>query len=173
MSSVKSRPDAHEKFLGFAQSIGRGPAHAAPAIAAEPQHQARGPDVAQRAGPVFHVGLELVERVVELAVALIGQRDERVEHLRAPDVGRGLQGGLEPIDHVLVSGERPQIHQRQKIFGVRRVGPIEVGVLAHVMADLEPQVPERMEQRLDEAFFGTAERSTEHDEQVDVRMEEL
>ncbi len=80
---------------------------------------------------------------------------------------------VEVIDHVLVAGERPQIHQRQKIFGVRRVGPIEVGVLAHVMADLEAQIPERMEHRLDEAFFGTAERSTEDDEQVDVRMEEL
>ncbi len=170
---VQSRPDAHEKFLGLPQSIGRGPAHASPAIAAEPQHQARGPDVAQRTGPIFHVGLELVERVVELAVALIGQRDERVEHHRAPDVGRGFQRGVEVIDHVLVAGERPQIHQRKKIFGVRRVGPIEVGVLAHVMADLEAQIPERMEQRLDEAFFGTAERSTEDDEQVDVRMEEL
>ena len=37
---------------------------------------------------------------------------------------------------------------------------IEVGQLAYVMSDLEIQIPQRMQQRLDEALFRTADRAS-------------
>ena len=149
------------------------PARDAPAIAAEPQHHARRPHIAQRAGTVLHVGLELVQRVVELAVALIGERHERVENLRPPHRRRRFHDGLEPVGEIAVARERPKVHEREQIFRIGRVEAIEIGKLAHVVPDLEPQIPQRMQQRLDEALLGTADGRAEHHEQIDVGMEEL
>ena len=72
------------------------------------------------------------------------------------------------VDEIAIAGERPKVHERQQIFRIRRVEAIEVGELAHVVPDLKPQIPQRMQQRLDEALFRAADRPAEHHEQIDV-----
>ena len=111
------------------------------AIAAEAQHHPGSPYVAQRARAVLHVGLELVERVVKFAVALIGQRDESVENLRPPHRLGRLQHVVEAVHEIAIACERSQIHQSEQVLGIRRVEPIEIRELAHVMPDLKPQIP--------------------------------
>ena len=78
-----------------------------------------------------------------------------------------------PVDEIAVARERPKVHQRQQIFRIVGIEAIEVGELAHVMPDLEPQIPERMQQRLDESLFRAADRPAEHHQQVDVGMQKL
>ena len=67
----------------------------------------------------------------------------------------------------------PQIHQREQVFRIARVEAVEVGELAHVVTHLEPQIPQRMQQRFDEPLFGPSERTAEDHEQIDVRMKKL
>ena len=50
---------------------------------------------------------------------------------------------------------------------------VEVAKLAHMVPDLEPQIPQRMQQALDEALFGAADRAAEQHEQIDVGVEKL
>ena len=64
--------------------------------AAEREQQPRRRDVTQPAGRVLEVGLELIERVVELRVALRDQRQQRLEHLAASVPHRALEAFARP-----------------------------------------------------------------------------
>ena len=138
---VQPRAQTHEKFFGLAQPIRRGRTRHAASIAAQFQDGPRGPDVAQRARALFHVGLELIERVVELAVALVGQQHESLENLRMPVAARRLTHRIEAVRQLAIAGQCPQIHERQQKFRIVGFEPIKVGQLPHVVPDREPQIP--------------------------------
>ena len=138
---VQPRTDAHEKFLGVAQAIGRLVARRTAAIAPKLQDRPRGPNIAQRAGPFFHVGLELIQRVVELAMPVIGQHDQRLENLRMPLAARALQDRVEATGKLAITGERPQVRKRQEKFRIVCLEAIKIGQLTDMMAHRESQIP--------------------------------
>ena len=110
---------------------------------------------------------------MELAVALIGERDERIENLRPPDGRRRFHDRPELVSELAIARQGTEIHQRQQIFGIGRVKAIEIAKLPHVVPDLEPQIPQRVQQALDEALLGPADRPAEQHEQIDVGVEKL
>jgi hypothetical protein len=80
--------------------------------------------------------------------------------------------GAHVVEEPDIAGEQAQVAQRHFKFGIRiRAGLLEVGQLPDVMADRQFQVPERLENGVDEAFFARADRPVEDDEQINVRVQ--
>ena len=125
-----------------------------------------GHNVAQSARRTLDVGLELIEGVVELLMALGDERQERIE--RAAHVARIERSRRQPVEDDLVPGDLPEIQQREQEFGVREVRLAEIRELAHVVSELQTEIPEGLQHRIDEPLFGRADRSVEHDQQIDV-----
>ena len=88
---------------------------------------ARRGEIAERARRIFHVGLELIEGVVELAVALVGQQHESLENLRMPVAARRLSHRIETVGQLAIAGQLPQIHERQQKFRIVGFEPIKIG----------------------------------------------
>ena len=133
-----------------------------------------GRDVAQAAGRALDVGLELVDRVVERRVPLVDELQQRIEQ-PPPVVGaEAPHPAVEPLKEPLVAGDEPDVEQRQQEFGVPQVerGRLgEIGELPDVLADGQPEIPERLEQRADEALLARPHRVLEEDEEVDVGVQ--
>src|SRR5258705_12061986 len=73
---VQRRAHAQEKILRIVESRGVRRAAAQQQRVGEQRNRARGGQVAQRARRFLHIGFELVERPVELRVALVNQSQQ-------------------------------------------------------------------------------------------------
>ena len=94
---------------------------------------ARRPQVAQRAGRVLHVRLELVERVVEARVPLVDQRRQGLENPRMRR--RRADPRDDALEQRAVAGDGARIEQRQQELGVVDFELGEIVDLANLMAD--------------------------------------
>ena len=104
-----------------------------------------GREIAKRAGRFLHVGLELVQRVVEARVALVDQAlAARRGCTRA--CRRRERPRREAIEQRSRRRRRPRVEQRQQELGVVGFEPREVVQLANLMADRRSQVPQRMQE---------------------------
>jgi len=84
---------------------------------------------------------------------------------------RLMERRAQPLEEDARAGHRPGVEQGEQELGI--VG-FEVGKLvdlAHLMADHDAKVPQRVEKRPKEALLGRADAGAEQDEQVDVGME--
>ena len=70
-----------------------------------------------------------------------------------------------------LTGEQPGIEQREQELRIAGFEVLEIGQLADLVADRQAQVPQRMQERLDELLFGRPDRAVEHDEQIEVGVE--
>ena len=171
---VQNRADALKEILGLLQ-LPRGALELDIGAAGFQQPDVPGRrDVPQTAGRALDVRLQLVDGVVERRVALIDELQQRVE--QAPPVvgAKTLEPALEPLKQTLVAGNEPHVEQRQQELGVAHVerGRVDdLGELADVLADGQAEVPERLEQRADEAFVARRHRVLEQDQEIDVRVQ--
>ena len=171
---VQNRADPLEEVLGVLQ-LPRGALELGVGTARlqEPD-VARGRDVAQPARRALDVGLELVHRRVERLVPLVDELQQRIEQ-PPPVVGaEAPHPAVEPLKEPLVAGDEPHVEERQQEFGVPQVERrrlAEIGQLPDMLADRQPEIPERLEQRADEALVARPHRVLEEDEEVDVGVQ--
>ena len=82
----------------------------------------------------------------------------------APD-GVGEQTlGLELFEDPLVARDKTSVEQRHQIFRVIKLDQIEIFQLTHLMADVEPEIPQRVQDRLDGPFLGRANGTVDDDQ---------
>ena len=165
---MQDRTHAQEEVLGVFESAGVGRAAPQQQRIGERRDGARRHHVAQRTGRLLHVGLELIQRRVELRVPLRDQLQQRPH-----DVGmrrRPVKHRPEPVEQLRGARDQTRIEQRQQELGV--VG-LEVGKLVqlpHLVADDDAEVPERVEKAAKEALLRRPDPATEQHQQVDVGM---
>ena len=168
---VQHRSDAEQEILGLLQLLRRTFVFGLERRRLQRADVPRRGDVAQAAGRALDVGLELIEGAVERRVALIDQRQERIEQHAALFLDDLRGPGANPLKHPGVARDQPQIEQRDQEFRVAEVRLAELVELAHVMADGQAEIPERLQDRVDETFFRRANRLLEEEQQIDVGME--
>ena len=127
-------------------------------------------NVAERAGRLLHVRLELVDRGVEVPVAIGDKREQRLDRRLSPDRLGAVDEGVESLEDTGIARQEAGVDDRDEELGVVRLRLPELAQLAHLMTDIEAEVPERVQQRLDETFLGGGDRAPEQDQQVDVRV---
>ena len=168
---VQDRADALEELLGVLQ-LARGAIVLGVGAARLQQPDVpRGGDVAQPARRALDVRLQLVDRVVERRVPLVDELQQRIEQFPPVVGGQAAHPRLEPLKEALVAGDEPDVEQREQELGVAEIELGEIGDLAHVLTDGQPQIPERLEERADEAFLARRHRILEEDQQVDVGVQ--
>ena len=69
-----------------------------------------------------------------------------------------------------LAGEQPRVEERQQEFRIPFVEVLEVRQFTNLVTDGESQIPQRVEQRFDQALLGSADCAVEDHEQVDVRV---
>ena len=126
------------------------------------------------AGSALDVGLELIDRVVEGRVALVDQVQQAVEQPPAVVAAQAAHPAVDALEEPLVAGDEADVEQREEKFDVaqverRRIG--EIGELPDVLADGETEIPQRLQQRADEALLARPHRVFEQDEEVDVGVQ--
>ena len=168
---VQDGADPKEEFLGGLQALGdRGPV---PVLgdSGEPRDRAARPDVPQGARRVLHVGLDLKARVVEAGVALVGQDQQRIQNLRVRVRARVAEPRLEPLDEAAVAGQDPHIQQRQQELRIVRVEALEFRQFPHVVSHRQLEVPQRVQQRRQEALLAAPDPPAEEHQQVEVGVQ--
>ena len=102
-------------------------------------------------------------------MAVLDQRQQHRQNLRV-DV-RLVEGGHEPVEQPAVARQRAGVEEREQEFGVVGFEPGELLEVAHLMADHDAKIPERIEEAADEGFVGGAEGLLEEQQQIDVGMQ--
>ena len=94
-----------------------------------------------------------------------GHRQSRA--LRGP----ALEPGLEVREQGGVAGDQAPVEQRDQQLRIVGLELVEVGDLAHVLADGQAEVPQRLEQAADGALLGRGDRTAGDDQQIQVRVQ--
>ncbi len=77
----------------------------------------------------------------------------------------------EAIEQRARAGNRPRIEQRQQELRVVGLETVEVVELAHLMADDDAEIPERVQEPAEELLLVRADAAAEQHEQVDVGLQ--
>ncbi len=164
---VEQRPHPQHEVLGLLELVLVDRRR----VVRQRRQQAGRDDVAQAAGRFLHVGLELVDRVVEGAVAFGGQAEQRLDDVIAGVAGQGGRAAIDALEDQRIAGEQPGVdlgEQELRVVDVDVRGLVEG---PHLVADGQAEVPERMEDGLEDALLAAADRAAEDQQQVDVRMQ--
>ena len=127
-------------------------------------------DVAQAARRLLDVRFELIDRVVERVVAGGRQPQQRFDDALA---GFARQAGAAAIDVREQRGaarQQPCVGLREQEGRVADFDRQRFLERAHLMADRQAEIPERMEHALDERLLGRADVAGEDEQQIDVRV---
>ena len=164
---VQHRADAKEIILRFLETRRLDRTTREQRRVGQARNRPRRPQVAQRPGRFLHIRLELIQRVVEARMPRVDERDER-RH----DVGvrRGLmERHREPLEQRPIAGQRPRVDQRKQELGVVGLEGGKIGELADLLSDDDAEVPQGVEETVQEPFIGGTNRALKENEQVDIR----
>ena len=149
---VQDRADAQQKVLGVVEPTRVGGTALQQQRIGQHRDRPRRHQIAKRARRLLHVGLELIQRLVESRVPLLDQREQRLKNV---GVRRGrVEHRREPVEERARAANEPGIEQRQQEFRVVRLEIREFVELAHLVTDHHPEIPERMQKRAKEALLG-------------------
>ena len=81
-----------------------------------------------------------------------------------------MDEGVESLEETGIACQEARVDDGDEKLRVVGLGLVEFAQLAHLMTHIEAEVPERVQQRLDETFLGGGDRATKQDQQVDVRV---
>ncbi len=170
-SALEVQRGAHpqEEILRVVEARRIGGAAAQEQRIREQRNRARGRQIAQRAGRVLHVGLELIQRRVELRVPLLDQRQQRTEDEGV--CGRPMKEAPEALEHRARARHRTRVEQREQELGIVGLELAQVREVAHLVADDDAEVPERIQEIADEALLRRTDAVAEEQQQIDVGME--
>ena len=166
---MQYRPDAQEELLGVVERSEIAAGAAEERRVGELGNRLGAKQVAQAARRLFDIRFELVEGLVEARVTVGNQRLQRLERPRRRN--RSRRGVEERIEQRGVAGNRPRIGERELEFRVVSIEARALGHLAHVMPDRQADVPERVEEGVQEPLVLGPERAGEEDQHVDVGVE--
>src|SRR5438094_6775415 len=126
-------------------------------------------EVAKRSRRVFHVGLELIERILELRMPFVDELVQRLEQegVRLPPPEHHGKS----IEQRAIAGDWPCVGEREEKLRVVDLDPLEVVQLANLMTDDQPEVPEWVKERAEKPLVVGPNRAVEQDEHVDVRIQ--
>jgi hypothetical protein len=102
-------------------------------------------------------------------VALVDQSFQRLENARVR--GRRTDAAGDAIEQRRVAGDRPCVEERQQELRVVDFEPGEVADLPDLVADREPRVPHRVQDRADPFFLRLADLAVEEQQDVEVGMQ--
>jgi hypothetical protein len=122
-------------------------------------------------GGLLHVGLELVDGVVELGVPLVDERQEHIHQLGRAGGVAAMNARAHVVEQAHVADEQPDVAERHQVLGIAFVDDIEVGQFTDVMPNGELQIPERLQHRLQKPFFRLPNRAVERNEQVEIGVQ--
>jgi hypothetical protein len=165
---VQNRSDAKQKVLGlvYPPHIFRSPAQEG--RIGERRNPSHCRQITKRSRCFLDVGFELIERRVELGISLV---DERAEGRDNMSVRAGVaKGRLKPVEEFAVAGNEPGVYERHQEFRIIHFEPPEFLDFADLVSDDEAEIPERVQNRTDQALFGLVEMAAEEQEQIDVRV---
>ena len=166
---VQNRADPQQEVLGLIESGAVGGQSLEQRGVRRPRERAQRREIAEPARRVLDVGLQLIRRVVERRVALVDQLLERRDHEGA------RLGGVEERRDLFEEGrrsdQRPCVGQREEERGIGGVELRQFLAFADLMTDVEPHVPERMQERAQKLLAGQADGPAEQDQHVDIRVE--
>ena len=106
-----------------------------------------------------------------MRVAAADERLQRFDDLRVMRRFRGPASRGDALEERGLAGNRPDVEHGKEELGVVRLRLAELPQLADVLADGEAQIPERLQEGIDETLFGGADLSIEDDQQVDVGVQ--
>src|SRR5207237_605634 len=133
------------------------------------RNRARGREIGQRAVRFFHVGLELIKRRVELCVAFVDQSQQRAQDER---VGVGLmKDDAEALEDRARSGDVTRVEQREEELRIVAFELTEILDVTHLVADDNAEIPERIEEAVDEALLRGADAAAEEEQEIDIRVQ--
>ena len=166
---MQGRSHAQQEVLGLIEARRIRRTAAKQQRVGQHRDRARRREISQRPRRFLHVGLELIQRVVEGRMTLIDQLEERLEDV---GVGRGgVKQHAETVEERARAGDRTRIEERQEKLRIVGLQPAEVVQLTDLMADDDTQIPERVEEATEELLLiGTDAAAKEH-EQVDVGLQ--
>ena len=162
---------AEQELFRLAQHVRRPPALELERAGLQRPQIPGGRDVAKTPGSVLDVRLELVERVVELAMALFHELEQRIDNLilrGGADAGGRLAAAVEQRQ---VSGDRACVEQRHQELDVVAIEHLEFRALPDVMTDHELEIPEGLQHGVHEPLVVARNPTLEEDQQIDVRVE--
>ena len=167
---VQDRPDPQHEVLRFGEAPGIDVGLVRRAVL-HPKQQPYGGRVAQSAGRVLDVRLQVKHGVIEAGEPLLHQIDQGGPHRRTP--GRFARQAVvgHPLEQRAIPLEEARLHQGRQVLGVVDLGIREFGEATDLVTHFEPEVPKRMEDRTDEFLFRCADLTVEDYQQVDVRMQ--
>jgi hypothetical protein len=129
----------------------------------------RAEQIAQAAGRLFHVGFELIQGVVEAGVTLGNQR---LQLAKGPDRGlRHIRCGDELVEQRRIADDDAGVGEREEKL---RIVGFERGPFVHfadVMSERQPEIPQRREKGVKEAFVERTDRPREEHQDVDIGMQ--
>ena len=166
---MQRRTHAQQKVLGVVEPRRIGRTATQQQRIGEQRNRPRREQVAQGAGRVLHVRLELIERAVERRVTLVDQVEQRLEDEAVRR--RGVKDRGEAIEQIAFAGDRPGVDEREQEFRVVGFERLEVAELAHLMADDDAEIPERMQERAERLLLVRTNRIAEEDQDIDVGVE--
>jgi hypothetical protein len=167
-ADVQRRPEFQEKVLRVLEPRRVGRAFAQQQRIRQHRDRARGGEVAQGARRLLDVGLELIQRRVEPRVPLADQLQQRSQYVRVRR--RRVKQRVEPIEQVPCAGNQASVQQRQQELGVVGLQPRKVVDLADLVADDDPEVPQRMEERAEKSLARRLDPLEQH-QQIDVGVQ--
>ena len=166
---VQSGTHLQQKVLRVVEPRGvSGPAPQQQRIGEERDCARRG-QIAKGTGCILHVGLELVQRVVEFRVALLDQGEQR-----AQDEGvrvRLVKDRAEALEHGARARHRPRVEQRQEKLRVVGLEALKILDVAHLVSDDDAKIPQRVQEAVHEALFGRTYAVSKEQEEIDIRVE--
>ena len=166
---MQHRAHAQEEFLGVFEDARTGASLCEERRVGQLGDGLRTKQVAQRARRFLHIRLELIQRVVELRVTL---RNETFEGFERTGVGeRKIRCCEELVEQRGVANHRTRVSQCEQEFGVVGVEPGAFGHFAHVVADGEAEIPNRIEKRMQESLIVGTNDARKENQQVDVRVQ--
>jgi hypothetical protein len=149
---VKDRTHAQQEILRvFEASRVRRPPAEQQRVGQHRDRPRRG-QIAEPTRRLFHIRLELVQRVVELRVPLDDELHERLDDV---SVGRCLmKREPEPVEQGTRTRHQPRVEQRQQELGVVGLQIGKLVDLANLVSDDDAEIPERMKKAAEEALLG-------------------
>ena len=172
---VHHRPDAQQELLGLVEGLvaaARDERRGADGL--DGGQRGQGPDrgqVAQAAGGLLDVRLEVVDGVAVVPVPFRHQIPQRVDGRPAPR-RPGVEDAVgEPVEDRPLARHEPRVGDRHQELGVVGLHALELRDLPHLVADVEAEVPQRVQDGLGQSLLGRRDPAVEEDQEIDVRVQ--
>jgi hypothetical protein len=166
---VKGRPHSQQEILGIIESRRISRTTAQQQRIGEERDRARRREVSERARCVLYVRLQLVERAVELRVAVVDERDERAQD-KCVRLGL-MEKRAETLKHRPRPGDGTRVEEREEKLRIVPLQLAEVLDVANLMPHYDTEIPEGIQEAVDEPFFRGPDAAAKQQQQVDVGMQ--